>query len=988
MERRLLTLGAATVVGSDGQSQALQPRRLALLAVLARAGERGVSRERLVQLFWPDEEDEKARRALAQALYALRRDLGDEGAVVGTQQVRLDGTLLPSDVALFAAHVKSGHLEEAAALYRGPFLQGFHLLAVPAFERWADEERTVLAREHARVVERLATAASRDGRFVDAAGYWRILAATDPLDARVTVSLMEALEAAGDRAGALKQGRIYEALVQQELELPPDRAVVELAARLRAEPPREVVVNATTVSAPDASASAASTTVSNAALAAPASRPSLESDNAPTHTVEREGAAPLSEISREREHAPQRRVSWGVLAALAASAALVATVYAGTREREPRPQTVAVAGDGSSSVLAVGRIMDYRTGTPAPAGAVIDLLSTDLARIPGMQVLSNARMMELAHQLGGTDQQDLSAAAARAGGASELLEGSVQRHTDGQLQLDLRRVAVATGTVRAAYRVVGGDVFALVRDATDSVAAGARRSLSPNSGATVNPVAFGFYEQGLRAMARGNQEEGARFFALAVGADSSFVLGIYYLWQATEGSGHPLEPAVLERLAMRASADGSTGERERLLLRTASAYANRQTAKFLPLADSLIARYPNEVEGYYLRAHAEMVEAHYARALLDLRRVLAMDSLSLRGGTARCRACDARALIVEAYVGMDSLSVAQRFAESWVAESKDPARALGRLAEVYGMQGRADLAIATYQKLMAIATPLESDAGFVAAMRLRAGDVRQAETAARTLISEGNPRTLSTGWLLLGLTLREAGRPREAQETLHRFVLASRPVNQRDYPSFFEAQVMLEQGRAAEAGRLWLAALRGRARAGAPPSLEGWAMAATSFAHAGDAAQVAQAVDSATAVEQRLGTDVAAHQARHARAMLALVHADTTTAIAQLEAARYAPTRGFTRTYFELAKLYAARGRHADALAAVSPALHAPMSGPSAWVAHVDLHALAARACEQLGRRADAKTHWQWIASALMQPESSRQTLHDEAVARLAALSR
>ena len=60
---------------------------------------------------------------------------------------------------------------------------------------------------------------------------------------------MRALAQSGDRAGALQHARIYEALVDQELALPPDRDVVELADDIRAgascapSPPRPVTVS-------------------------------------------------------------------------------------------------------------------------------------------------------------------------------------------------------------------------------------------------------------------------------------------------------------------------------------------------------------------------------------------------------------------------------------------------------------------------------------------------------------------------------------------------------------------------------------------------------------------------------------------------------------------------------------------------------------------------------------------------------------------------
>src|SRR5215213_6358450 len=97
---RLLTLGGLAVHGPDGPltGSAAQPRRLAVLALVARSGKRGVSRAKLLGLLWPDAREEQGRRVLAQALYALRRDLGDDRAVVGNQDVRLDPDVLWCDV--------------------------------------------------------------------------------------------------------------------------------------------------------------------------------------------------------------------------------------------------------------------------------------------------------------------------------------------------------------------------------------------------------------------------------------------------------------------------------------------------------------------------------------------------------------------------------------------------------------------------------------------------------------------------------------------------------------------------------------------------------------------------------------------------------------------------------------------------------------------------------------------------------------------------
>ena len=212
---------------------AVQPRRLALLAVLAAAGSRGVSRDRLLALLWTDTEEERARKGLNQALYAVRRELGSDDAITGTRELMLAPDWVRTDIAEFSAALSGGDLERAATAYQGQFLDGFHLPGLAEFERWMDTERTSLARDHARLLERLARTAEDRGDGEAAVAWWRRLVALDPLDGKTTLRLMESLVRAGDRVGALKHARVYEVLLSEELELPPDREVLDLAARIR-----------------------------------------------------------------------------------------------------------------------------------------------------------------------------------------------------------------------------------------------------------------------------------------------------------------------------------------------------------------------------------------------------------------------------------------------------------------------------------------------------------------------------------------------------------------------------------------------------------------------------------------------------------------------------------------------------------------------------------------------------------------------------------
>jgi TolB-like protein/Tfp pilus assembly protein PilF len=124
-----------------------QPKRFALLAYLALARPRGWQRrDAIVAMFWPESTQERARRALRDAIYVLRRELGD-GVVEGrgSEEVRLAPSI-PVDVHAFEEALAAGELEGALDWYRGDLLTAFHLNDLPEFGQWLDQERDRLRR--------------------------------------------------------------------------------------------------------------------------------------------------------------------------------------------------------------------------------------------------------------------------------------------------------------------------------------------------------------------------------------------------------------------------------------------------------------------------------------------------------------------------------------------------------------------------------------------------------------------------------------------------------------------------------------------------------------------------------------------------------------------------------------------------------------------------------------------------------------------------
>jgi serine/threonine-protein kinase len=232
---RLNTFGGL-VLQQDGQlhtGPASQRRRLALLAVIAATGARGVSRDKILALLWPGSEPEPARHSLYQAVHAIRRSAGSDEIFLGTTTLQLNPALITSDVGEFAEAIDSGGREQAVRLYRGPFLDGFRLENAPEFEQWQDAERARHARDYAAALESLATAAAARGDPPAAVRWWRRLAAAEPVSTTAAVGLIEALVAAGDRPGALQFAGVHCTLVRQHLESEPDPEIETWIGRLR-----------------------------------------------------------------------------------------------------------------------------------------------------------------------------------------------------------------------------------------------------------------------------------------------------------------------------------------------------------------------------------------------------------------------------------------------------------------------------------------------------------------------------------------------------------------------------------------------------------------------------------------------------------------------------------------------------------------------------------------------------------------------------------
>src|SRR5262245_32317493 len=236
IELRLLGSLSLTGPGREELPAILrQPKRLALLAYLAAATPRGFQRrDTLLALFWSERDAEHARAALSDALYALRRTLGD-GVILrrGDEEVGLAPDRFWCDVAAFEDAAAAGRAEAASDLYRGDLLAGFHLSDALEFERWLEESRARFRDGATHAAWSLAWDNECSGRIPIAVRWARRGLALAPYDEAGVRRLMALLDRKGDRAEAVREYDQFTRRLAADLELEPSAETVALVEAIR-----------------------------------------------------------------------------------------------------------------------------------------------------------------------------------------------------------------------------------------------------------------------------------------------------------------------------------------------------------------------------------------------------------------------------------------------------------------------------------------------------------------------------------------------------------------------------------------------------------------------------------------------------------------------------------------------------------------------------------------------------------------------------------
>jgi predicted ATPase/DNA-binding SARP family transcriptional activator len=219
----------------------------ALLAYLAVEVDRLHRRETLAGLLWPDFPERSARKNLRTALANLRRVIGDrEGGLsflhITRQTIQFNAASdYELDVATFATLLAADatsqlgidSLQEAVALYQGPFLEGFSIPDSTLFEEWVLLKREELGRQVLQTLHHLADHYEQQGRYDQALPYaWRQLE-LEPWREEAHQQLMCLLAVEGQRSEALAQYETCRRLLAEELGVEPGAETKRLYEQIR-----------------------------------------------------------------------------------------------------------------------------------------------------------------------------------------------------------------------------------------------------------------------------------------------------------------------------------------------------------------------------------------------------------------------------------------------------------------------------------------------------------------------------------------------------------------------------------------------------------------------------------------------------------------------------------------------------------------------------------------------------------------------------------
>ena len=206
------------VLSLNGRLTELSGKSLALVCYLALEGE--TRRAVLADLLWSDAPEDAGRRNLRRELHRLRATaVGDWLEAHGERLSLRPGYSL--DLHEFYRLLHQGQSAAAAALLRGPLLDGLYPPSAEGFTDWREARGAELTEVQLSALSVWATELGQEGKQSAAQEVYARMLRLDPLREQTHRQLMELLYRSGEQGAALARYRALEGLLARELGVEP-----------------------------------------------------------------------------------------------------------------------------------------------------------------------------------------------------------------------------------------------------------------------------------------------------------------------------------------------------------------------------------------------------------------------------------------------------------------------------------------------------------------------------------------------------------------------------------------------------------------------------------------------------------------------------------------------------------------------------------------------------------------------------------------------
>jgi tetratricopeptide (TPR) repeat protein/predicted Ser/Thr protein kinase len=456
-------------------------------------------------------------------------------------------------------------------------------------------------------------------------------------------------------------------------------------------------------------------------------------------------------------------------AVLAVGAIALATLSVYILARSAEPTGIGASGRPAIAVM----YFEDNTGSEEIrwlSKGLPNMLLTDLAQTPGLDVVSRQRIQQILKQVGEDQLEALDASLvpeiARRAGAGAVVGGSIYKLGD-EIRIDVQVEDVESGRILSAHSVRGDEVFPLVDELTGRIRASLNMTDVPLERGiaevtTPSLEAYRLYNEGREAIRLFRWADAREQLEKAIEIDPAFALAYFEL---SNLSGLWADDSVQEgyRAKVREHLD-RLPERRRLLIEATYALRSEQDPeKARELLEDLVARYPDEEDAYLT------LSIIYEGPLNQREEALA----TLSQGTAnvpRSGALHNQYGYYLLYQGR--YPEAFRELETYAEINPEEANPFDSMAEAYLFTGQPEKALESYSRALEVDPSFfnaHTGRAWAAAMLGRYDEARDEMSQVRKAIAEAGFQNLEpTTTFVAAFLASRVGRYQEAEEHIAR----------------------------------------------------------------------------------------------------------------------------------------------------------------------------------------------------------------------------